>query len=184
MRSWPRLFNLLLATCAFTSASAPALAELEKVQVPCDGAICVHWLPKLPSIAGWHRDEQQGQKLGIVALVPEGYDFGNAEYIIYARAIQKTLQMDNPSLAGFIAQDAEDYKALYPGIKVAEGNLIKTANHQALRTLILIPAKTGRWEQITYHEDGSHFVILVLSSKTDTGFKKSRNQYLNLLSRY
>jgi len=158
-------------------------AELLRVQTPCDSRTCVYWLPKLPVLPGWHlhtTDEPQDA----VVLVPDGYTYGNAQYIIYARALQKALLMDRPSLHRFITQDAEDYKALYPGIKVTEAGLVQTAQHNSLRSLKLTPTKSGPWEQITYHEDGDHFVVVVLTSKTAAGYSKARTEYLELLRRY
>lgn len=172
---------LLLAICAL--GPQPSRAELVRLQLSCDGQTCVYWLPQLPSLPGWHIDAPS-QAQGTVVLVPDGYSSGNAEYIIYAKAMQKTLLMDQPSLSRFIAQDAEDYKALYPGIKVTEGHPVQTAQHDLLRTLTITPTQSGHWEQVTYHEDGDQFVILVLTAKTDSGFRKARTDYLTLLSRY
>lgn len=172
---------VLLVIC--TLGALPSRAELVMVQAPCDGLKCVYWLPKLPSIPGWHTHEAS-QLQDAVVLVPDGYTYTNAEYVIYARALQKRLLMDRPSLERFIAQDAEDYKALYPGIKVTEGTPIRTAQHDSLRTLTLTPTKSGHWEQVTYHEEGDHFVILVLTAKTDSGFRKARAQFLSMLSQY
>lgn len=158
-------------------------AEILRVQTPCDSRTCVYWLPKLPALPGWHLHTTIEPQDAVV-LVPDGYTYTNAEYIIYARALQKGLLMDRPSLQGFIAQDAEDYKALYPGIKVTEAGVVQTAQHDSLRSLKLTPSKSGPWEQITYHEEGDHFVVVVLTSKTAAGYKKARTEYIELLRRY
>lgn len=173
--------NLLTTFICFVPLLAHA--ELERVQLPCGGVTCVHFLPKLPSLTGWHIDSEPTSDSGVVALVPDGSTYANAEYIIYARALQKSLLMDQPSLTGFIAQDKDDYQALYPGIKVQEEKPVQTAQ-EALRTLRYTPTKSGHWEQVTYHEDGNHFVVIVLTSKTSAGYSKALNQYLDLLKRY
>jgi len=159
-------------------------AELERVTFNCDGKTCFQSLPKLQPLVGWHFDRGPNNDIDATVLVPDGFTFETAEYIIYARALSKPLISDNPSLANFIAMEKVDFPELYTGASVTEVKPVTIATGQKLRSLVVIPKSIGKWEQITYTEEDGHFVVVTLSAKTEQAFKKALTAYYVVLGQY
>lgn len=174
----------LVAAVGVLALPTMGYAELERVAFQCEAKTCYHWIPKIGAVSGWHRDESVISDYGMYALVPDGYTYETAEYVIYSRALHKPLVMDNPSLKRFIQQDKEDFVSLNPGGMMTEVPAVVVGSGKKLRSFVLQPAKQGIWEQVAYDEDGEYFVVLVISSKSSAGYKKALPVYRQILASY
>jgi len=164
----------------------PCLAYPELRQVPfnCDGKTCHHTLPVLQPLKGWHLDRGQNNDIDATVFVPDGYNIDTAEHIIYARALSKPLISDNPLLTHFIAMEKADFAEVYPGVAITEVNPIQSASGNKMRSLVLVPKAKGKWEQVTYSEEGGHFIVVTLSAKTEKAYKSGRGAYYEMLGSY
>jgi hypothetical protein len=83
------MYRLLAFAIVLVAAYATASAEIEKVAIPTDNGLTLHWWPKLPDVAGWHFDREASYHYGFAAWAPDNFTFSNAETVIYARAVYK-----------------------------------------------------------------------------------------------
>ncbi len=157
-----------------------AQAEIEKTAAlddpKCQG-ICLYWWPKLTVPAGWHQELAFSRKNNINFLVPddEAVNVG-----LYAGALEAKGQAE--TLAGFVADDRATFTKNNPGMVIADGEVIPTADGQALHTLVFVPAHGENWDITAYGEetdkDGNrYYLTFSLSAPT----KAERDQYLPVL---
>jgi hypothetical protein len=82
-----RIAAIGIVLLASSAAPWPAAGEIEKRATACERVLCFHWWPKLPPLEGWHQDEARSFAFGVNALAPDGFTFGDAETVIYAKAL-------------------------------------------------------------------------------------------------
>ncbi len=105
------MYRLLAFAIVLVAASATASAEIEKVAVPTDNGLTLHWWPKLPDVAGWHFDRDASYHYGFAAWAPDNFTFADAETVIYARAIYKPRDPETKSLDVLIERDKQHFRA-------------------------------------------------------------------------
>ncbi len=188
----PRGFGI---ACVAIVAAYSAIARAEIVKsatIDCsNNRLCLYWWPKLPSISGWHTDEDANYQVGengINALVPDGFNFSNSDTVIYGNAVYKAgYEKDNPKskkLDDFIADDRKTYFDQYPGMIIKEVEPLSTGDHQKLRSYIYFRPKDQVWEQISYGQDGDFYVVIAISSKSEAGYRAHQAEYRDLVGRY
>jgi hypothetical protein len=163
--------------------------EIEKhAIVDCKG-ICFYWWPKLAPIPGWHSDQAVNYSTGengANVLIPDGSSFADADTIMYASATFKPrYEKDNPkskSLAAFIADDEAHFRE--EGRNIAQAAPLTTKNGQTLRSLTFILPKGAQWERVSYGEEGEYYLLFVISSRTESGFRKNQDAYEHLVEQY
>lgn len=160
-----------------------ANAELEQVPFNCEGKTCFYTLPKLQPLNGWH-PEGRNNDTDATVLVPNGATFENTQHFIYARALSKPLISDNPSLANFISMEKSDFAEVYPSTKVIEVSPIASTTGKKLRSLVIVSKTSGKWEQVTYTEEGDHFIVITLTAKTERAFKQAQSDYYGVVRAY
>jgi hypothetical protein len=175
---------LLLLASALLSASGLAQAEIEKLAIPCETRLCVHWWPRLPRLAGWHHDREHSLYHGANALAPDGFTFKDAETVIYARALYKPRVPDTPSLASLIEADKRELLEKDPTIVIAEAEAMTTGDGQALRSFTFLPREDGNWERVAYGEEGDFFLLFTISSRSREGFRARAAAFEDLIRRY
>src|SRR5215475_931784 len=129
------MYRLLAFAIVFLAASATASAEIEKVAVPTDKGVILHWWPKLPDVAGWHFDRDASYHYGFAAWAPDNFTFADAETVIYARAIYKPRDPGTKSLDMLVEQDKQHFLARSSGTRVEPGPSLPTADGRRLRSV-------------------------------------------------
>ena len=170
--------GLLLGACA------SANAEVEKLGIPCETGICLYWWPKLPALEGWHREHEASLQAGSNALAPDGFDFSNAEVVIYARAIYKPRMPDIKSLDAFIEDDKRQFLAADKNIVISKALPLRTADGQLLRALTFFPKSHGNWELLAYGEEGDFYLVFALSSRSADAYRQSQHSFESLVTQY
>lgn len=164
--------------------SASAIAEIEKVAVPCEQGLCFYWWPKLVAVNGWHHDREHSYLYSANAQAPDGYTFANAESVIYAKALYKPRISKTTSLEMLIKDDKEQFLSRDPNIIVSEVDRLVTGDGQILKSLTFFPKEKGNWEQVSYGEEGEFYLIFTLSSRTKDGFTRTFAAYKQFIGRY
>jgi len=178
------MYRLLALVIGLAMASATASAEIEKVAVPTDQGLMLHWWPKLTPVPGWHFDRDASYHYGIAAWVPDNFTFANAETVIYARAIYKRGAPEMKSLDMFIERDRQDFLAKSPGIRIEPAPPLPTADGRNLQSLTFVPTGNGNWERAGYGEEGDFYLAFIISSRSLSDYQKTVATFENFISRY
>lgn len=172
-------------------SSTNAFSEIHREATSCNesGELCFYWWPELPEIDGWNQDLGNSYHYSSNAKAPEGFNFSNAETVIYAKAVYKLRATESKNLDGFIANDKADFIKQNPDLKISEVEPIVNSSGFAFRRFRFNPGKKGNWEQVSYSEetdkDGNeYYLVFVLSSRSEKGYKESLKDYENFLSEY
>ena len=172
------LVGLLLLTYSV------AHAEIEKIAIPGENGLSVHWWPKLAPLNGWHQDREHSLFYGANALAPDGNTFKNAETVMYALAIFKPRAPDIKSLAALIESDRKEFEASVPGISIHEVAAISSFDGQKFRSFTFFPTSEGNWERVSYGEEGEFYLVFTVSSRTRSGFNAAVGAYEKLIIGY
>lgn len=175
------LVNLIVLVFVF---SVSANAEIEKIAVPCEGKLCFYWWPELTAVQGWHQDREHSYMNGANAQAPDGFTFGNAEAVVYAKALYKPRIPKTESLEMLIKDDKEQFLSRDPNIMVSEVNPLITGDGQVLKSFTFFPKGEGNWEQVSYGEEGEFYLVFAVSSRTKDGFTKVLGAYKQFISQY
>ena len=175
------LVNSIIILLVF---SVSASGEIEKIAVPCDGKISFYWWPQLAPIQGWHQDREHSYMVGANAQAPDGFTFGNAEAVIYAKALYKPRIPETESLEALIKEDKEQFLSRDPNITVSEVEPLLTGDGQVLKSFAFFPKGEGNLEQVSYGEEGDFYLVFAVSSRTKQGFTKALGAYKQFLSQY
>jgi hypothetical protein len=165
-------------------ASAPLLAEIEKLAIPGEKGLDLYWWPKLPPVTGWHHDREHSLRYGANALAPDGFTFASADAVIYAKAVYKPRQPEISSLASFIASDKKAFLSSNQGLNVAEASSIVTADGHRLQSFTFLPAGAGNWERVAYGEEGEYYLVFTVSSRSLAAYNAALLAYEKLIGAY
>jgi hypothetical protein len=185
-----KLVKLVSIGFVAVMTSTPATAELEKTaQISCStGEICFTVWPKLPDTPGWHSNPDVNVQYDMYALAPDGLDFPDAETVIYAVARDKARQSKLPSLDALMKGDVASAKAHLArtnrGVSATEVAPLATGDGRKLRTLAFVPVGGGRWEEVSYGEEGGYYVIFTISASSESALRASFPVFESLLSKY
>lgn len=163
--------------------SASAQAEIYKFALPTDSGMKFYWWPVLPEVAGWHHDRNYSIHYSSNAQAPDGFDFGNAETVIYAKAIYKPRVPKLKTLESFIEADQSHFKST-DNVLINEATAMVTADEAKLISFTYTPNKTGNWEQVAFGEEGEFYLTFVISSRSKSGFENSWASYVKFVSNY
>jgi hypothetical protein len=164
--------------------SVNAIAEVEKLAIPCKEQICFYWWPKVPPTSGWHHDREYSLRYGVNAIAPDGFTFNNAVTVMYAKAEYKPRMPEATSIEMVIANDKKTFLESYPGIVISEDSPLTTADGQKLRSFTFFPKEKGNWERVSYGEEGEFFLIFTLSSRTRADYDKALGVYEDIIRHY
>ena len=163
---------------------APAMAEVEKNAVSGAQGIELFWWPKLAAVDGWDQDRAASLQYGANLLVPRGKSFGEAEAVIYGKALYKPRAPQIATLAELMERDRKAYGGQAGGSVVHESARLYTADARPLACLIFEPTSGGNWERVCYLEEGDYYLLFTLSSRSRTGFESSMKTFVAVLAAY
>lgn len=182
------IINILIVfpAIALSAIALPttANAHVEKLAIPTDSGVKFYWWPTLPKVKGWHHDRDYSILYSCNAQAPNGYNFANAETVIYARAIFKPAQPKLKSLKDLIEKDQFEIQLSEKNVKISEAKPVVTGDGKNYKSFTYIPSGKGNWEKVSYGEEGKFYVIFTISSHSQKGFKKSLKVYERLISHY
>ena len=118
-------------------AAAPAQAEMLTFATPNGN---VSW-PKLPTVADWHDDEPSSLRDGADTLVPDGFEFTDADAIIQAKGFSRS----GGSVTSLEQLQGKD-RAASPDTQVQNLPDIADKDGKAFHLLAFSPAGAGRWK--------------------------------------
>jgi hypothetical protein len=174
----------LVLGLGLAAASATASAEIEKVAVPTDKGLTLHWWPKLPDVTGWHFDRDASYHYGFAAWAPDNSTFADAETVIYARAIYKPRDPGTKSLDMLIEQDKQRFLAGSPGTPIEPAASLRTADGRSFRSLSFPQSRSGTWDRAAYGEEGDYYLMFILSSRSQSGYQKAMAAFETFIARY
>jgi hypothetical protein len=174
------LASIALGYLPFTSA----IADVEKLAIPCEQKICFHWWPRVPTIEGWEQDRGNSIRYSFNALAPIGKSFGNAETVMYAKAVFRPRVPEDKTLEQFISGDKKKFISGAKDIKIQEAQPLKTANGKSTKSFLFSPVSSGQWERVSYFEEGEYYMVFVISSRTETALQAAMTAYESLVTRY
>jgi hypothetical protein len=177
--------RILIAACLLLPVCAQA--EIEKTALTSQGGTRLMWWPKLVPAEGWQRDVGASQANAINVLVPDGANFGNAETVIYGRAIYKPRDPGLKSLQALIERDQADFRKRSPDLEIREAEAaVAIADGTALRSFTYVPGAgaRGNWEAVAYGEDGDYYLIFVMSSRSQKGYEAALASFRNMVASY
>jgi len=174
----------LIATLCLALVPLAVGAEIEKYANSCKQSICFHWWPKVPAISGWHHDEEQSRRFGANVWVPDGKSFSDADGVIYAEASYKPRTPDIQSLAALIDKDRQFFQKKAADIVIAEGDALRTADGQSLRSLTFFAKSSNQWGRVSYGEEGEFYLIFTLSAHDKASYERLLPLYKEWLASY
>jgi hypothetical protein len=178
------MYRLLALAIILMAASATASAEIEKVAVPTDNGLTLHWWPKLPDVAGWHFDRDASYHYGFAAWAPDDSTFADAEAVIYARAIYKPRDLETKSLDMLIERDKQRFLAGSPGTRIEPAASLRTADGRSFRSLSFSQSPSGTWDRAAYGEEGDFYLMFIVSSRSQSGYQKAMGAFETFVARY
>lgn len=173
------------------SLSGTLSAEIHREATVCNesGEMCFYWWPELPEIEGWEQDKGNSYHYSSNAQAPVGFNFGNAESVIYAKAIYKLGQPESKNLEQFIANDKKSFLKDNPELTIKETLPLTSASGLKFRSFTFAPKNEGNWERVSYSEekdtDGNeYYLVFVLSSRSETEYKSMIAAYEKFITKY
>lgn len=176
-------FSLASIALAFLQSTS-AIANVEKLAIQCEQKICFKWWPRLPAIEGWEQDRGNSIHYSFNALAPIGKSFGNAETVMYAKAVFRPRVPDDKTLEQFINGDKKKFISSAKDIKIQDAQSLKTANGKSTKSFLFSPVSSGQWERVSYFEEGEYYMVFVISSRTETALQAAMTAYESLVTRY
>ncbi|QSX30586.1 hypothetical protein JYB88_02685 [Shewanella cyperi] len=177
-----RLSPLLFIALLFFAQGAQA--DIEKIAIPTKNGMSSYWWPKLPSVAGWHQDQDSSFRYSVNALTLDNVMFSNAETVMYAKASFKPRIPEIKSLEMLIENDKEDFLKNFPGVEIQETQSLTTADGKQFKSFTYFSKGAGNWERVTYGEEGEFFLIFTISSRSKAGYDANVRAYEKLIELY
>jgi len=156
-----------------------AHAEIYKLAIPDETGFKFYWWPVLPKVDGWHHDEKYSIRYNINAQAPDGFNFSNAETVIYAKAVYKPRVSE--SLDEFIQNDKKSFLEQNPEMKIKK---MASLNEKHFQSFTFSPSSKGNWEKVSYTEEGDFYLVFTISSRTEKGYKVALKEYEKFVSKY
>lgn len=162
----------------------PIYGEMEKTAIPCENKICFYWWPILPKIDGWHQDKEFCYKFKANTQAPDNFTFGNAETVIYAKALYKPRIPETKTLEGLISNDIKEFNTHEPNLIITKVESLVTSDGKVLVTYTFFPEEKGNWEKVAYGEEGEYYLIFTLSSRSKAGFNSNLSVFKKFIENY
>ena len=176
--------QLVLVLGCILMMSSVTFGEMEKVAMPNDRRLSLHWWPILSAPPGWYHDRDMSLQLGVNAFVPLGSTFVNAETIMYAKAVYMPREPGAKSLAAFIKSDQKEFLAHRPGIVVKAAAAVLTGDGASLKSFTFFPASTGNWERVAYGEEGEYYLVFAVSSRSLRDYRACVKSFERMVGGY
>jgi hypothetical protein len=163
----------------------PSHAAIEVVETPSSAGPVRQWWPKVTPPKGWEHDRPQSVAYGINAMVPSGKTFGDADTVMYARAMYRPREPQVRDVDALIDRDRRKALMQDPPRKSAMAPGLKTGDGKPLKTVTFIPARgEGNWERVAYAQEGDYFILFAVSSRTRKGYDAARPAFEQMLKAY
>lgn len=183
MRTIVAFLVFMVASVSLVNAES-ADPRMEKVAVPTGNKIQLFYWPRLGAIDGWHHDRPTSIRARVNMLIPDGFNFSNAESLMYARALFKPQARDIHSLEDFVQTNIEEFRKNKPGFTIEEVAPIPTGVGSEIRSVTYFPKSSGDWERVAYAEDGRYYILFVISSRSEAGYEKALPAYRSMIASY
>ena len=172
-----------LAVCL--AAVVPAYSAIETVETPSSAGTVRQWWPKVTPPKGWQHDREHSLAYGINAMAPEGSHFGDAETVMYAKAMYRPREVQLKDVDALIDRDRRKALIQDPPRKSAAAPPLKTADGTSLKTWSYIPARSeGNWERVAYGQEGDYFILFAVSSRSKKGYEAARASFEQMVRAY
>lgn len=165
-------------------AAMPAIAEIESVATTESGGVSMRWWPKVQPPKGWKHDREHSVSYSINAMAPAGKSFGEAQTVMYAKAIYKPRERDLASVDALIERDKRKSLERDPKLAIGKAEPLKTADGKVLQSVTIVPRGKGNWERVSYGEEGDFYLIFAVSSRTQAGYESAMRSYEQLVRSY
>jgi hypothetical protein len=176
-----RLFPLALLL--LIPGSLPAAPPPPPPQVGGGGIVYADGIAfSIAAPTGWVLDNHSGVQQGLPAvLYPEGSSWKDAATVMYPNAARRTADR---KLTAFIAEDLDRYRAAAPDLRVEtlEPQALRDGRKAEIRKLT--EKSLGNVEAVAYLEEPGHFILLVLSTRSEDDFAKALPAFRELLGSY
>jgi len=133
---------------------------------------------------GWVLDNQAGVSQGLHAVFYKiGESWDKAETVMYANtalledSLHKTIDQ-------LIKYDLDNFKNNYSNIKVTDGKDIVIKENVIAKVKYLSGQSYGNYEAIAYIDAGKTGVMIILSSRTKSGFESSLEAFKDIVKSY
>ena len=167
------------------AAALPAAAEIEVVETPSSAGMVKQWWPKVAPPKGWEHDREHSLAYGINAMAPQGKTFGDAETVMYGKAMYRPRELELRDVDMLIARDKRKALMSDPPRKSSNAGALRTADGTALKTVTYAPGKgEGNWERVAYGQDGDYYVLFAVSSRTKKGLEAARPAFEQMVKGY
>ena len=163
--------------------SSPIYAEIEKLAIPGESSIQLYWWPVLPEVEGWHHDREHSLLYNANAQAPDGFNFADAETVIYVKSVHKPRVPELKTLADFIESDLNKFR-VKEDVTISRGVNLETNDEKSLVTYLFSPKEKGNWEQVAYGEEGEYYLIFTISSRNKKSYKAALEYYEQYVSGY
>jgi hypothetical protein len=133
---------------------------------------------------GWVLDNESGVSEGLHAVFyPKGSSWEKSPVVMYAQTFKKPETGDS-SLAKFIEEDMDNFRAKSPNIKIKVLKPIPTGDKKQAQIRDLTGDRHNSHELIAYIEEKEGFAMIVFHADNEKLFKQSNNAFSSLVSRY
>lgn len=132
---------------------------------------------------GWILDNESGVKQGLHAVFyPKGSTWKDSSVVMYVNTV---FRKPDDSLENFIKEDIETFKEKGSNnIKVITADNIKTNDGKDARVRVFTGDKWGNYEAVAFIPENKIFVMIVLTSRVESGFQKSLESFRSLVGSY
>ena len=180
---------LFIIIVSFLSVNLNAEIHREATYCNDTGELCFYWWPKLPTVDGWQQDKGNSYHYSSNTQAPIGFHFGNAESVIYAKAIYKLRQPESKNLEEFIANDKKNFLRNSPDLDIKETKSLKSKSGKLFKSFSFTPKAQGNWEQVSYSEEidlegNDYYLVFVLSSRSEQSYKDTLSDYEKFITNY
>ena len=133
---------------------------------------------------GWILDNTSGKSQGIHAVFyRNGESWNKAETVMYAN----TASLENnthKTLEQLIKYDLDGFKREYKDIEITDGSDIQINENVIAKIKYLSGKSYGNYEAIAYIDAGKTGVMIIMSSRSEMGFKSSLTAFEDLVKSY
>jgi hypothetical protein len=133
---------------------------------------------------GWVLDNEAGVSQGLYAVFyKRGESWQNGETVMYTN----TASLEDSAystLDQLIKYDLDNFKKNYPDIKITDGNDVLIKKNVVAKIKYLSGESYGNYEAMAYIDAGKTGVMIIMTSRTQSGFENSLKAFEELVKSY
>lgn len=133
---------------------------------------------------GWVLDNRSGVNQGLYAVFYRtGESWKNAETVMYTN----TASLEDPShrtLDELINYDVNNFKKDWPDIQYVDADNIVIKENVVARVKHISGKSYGNYESVAYIDAGKTGIMIIMSSRTKSGFDQSLTAFESLVKSY